>query len=154
MTELPMNPFAWPFRSQFLFGAVVPAECGDKAAQRLWWIAFRDIVQDVFGAVALTKTDRADARIAEVVDECYELFLDLDADEHQIEFPIVYASAKAGLASLTRPANGTMPDGTDLRPLMTTIMNTIPALVGHASAVALLVKRGGWMEHRHDQAPV
>src|SRR6201995_4539327 len=58
----------------------------------------------------INKVDRADARIAEVVDETYELFLDLDADEHQIEFPIVYASAKAGRASLTRPEDGGMPD--------------------------------------------
>ena len=50
--------------------------------------------------LVINKVDRPDARIAEVVDEAYELFLDLDADEHQIEFPIVYASAKAGRASL------------------------------------------------------
>ena len=42
--------------------------------------------------LVVNKVDRPDARIAEVVDETYELFLDLDADEHQIEFPIVYAS--------------------------------------------------------------
>ena len=60
--------------------------------------------------LVINKVDRPDARIAEVVDETYELFLDLDADEHQIEFPIVYASAKAGRASLTRPDDGGMPD--------------------------------------------
>src|SRR5258708_14648902 len=46
------------------------------------------------------KVDRPDARVAEVVDEVYELFLDLDADEQQIDFPIVYCNAKAGVASL------------------------------------------------------
>src|SRR5690242_2900830 len=56
--------------------------------------------------VVVNKVDRPDARIAEVVDETYELFLDLDADESQIEFPIVYASAKAGRASLNRPDDG------------------------------------------------
>ena len=56
--------------------------------------------------LVINKVDRSDARIAEVVDETYELFLDLDAAEEQIEFPIVYASAKAGRASLTRPADG------------------------------------------------
>ena len=61
--------------------------------------------------LVINKVDRPDARIAEVVDETYELFLDLDADEHQIEFPIVYASAKAGRASLERPDDGAMPDG-------------------------------------------
>ncbi len=55
---------------------------------------------------SINKVDRPDARIAEVVDETYELFLDLDADEDQIEFPIVYCQAKAGQASLTRPGDG------------------------------------------------
>src|ERR1700724_831805 len=50
--------------------------------------------------LVVNKVDRSDARVAEVVDEVYELFLDLDADEHQIEFPIVYCNAKAGIASL------------------------------------------------------
>ncbi len=77
--------------------------------------------------LCINKVDRPDSRIGEVVDEVYELFMDLDADESQIEFPIVYASAKAGLASLTRPADGTLPDSTDLEPLFKTIMETIPA---------------------------
>src|SRR5206468_9591991 len=64
--------------------------------------------------LVINKVDRPDARIAEVVDETYELFLDLDADEHQIEFPIIYASAKAGRASLERPKDGVMPDSPDL----------------------------------------
>jgi GTP-binding protein TypA/BipA len=77
--------------------------------------------------LVINKVDRPDARIADVVDETYELFLDLDADEHQIEFPIVYASAKAGRASLERPENGVMPDSPDLQPLFDTIMTAIPA---------------------------
>jgi GTP-binding protein len=77
--------------------------------------------------LVINKVDRPDSRIAEVVDEAYELFLDLDADEHQIEFPIVYASAKAGRASLNRPGNGEMPDSPNLEPLFDTIMKTVPA---------------------------
>src|ERR1700683_951826 len=50
--------------------------------------------------LVVNKVDRPDARIDEVVDEVYELFIDLDADEEQIEFPIVYTNAKAGWASL------------------------------------------------------
>ncbi len=67
--------------------------------------------------LVINKVDRPDARIAEVVDACYELFLDLDATEDQIEFPIVYASARAGRASLNRPEDGTLPDSADLEPL-------------------------------------
>jgi GTP-binding protein len=75
----------------------------------------------------VNKVDRSDARIGAVVDETYELFLDLDADEHQIEFPIIYASAKAGRASLDRPKDGGMPDSADLRPLFETLLTTVPA---------------------------
>ncbi|HEY5017792.1 MAG TPA: translational GTPase TypA, partial [Streptosporangiaceae bacterium] len=77
--------------------------------------------------LVINKVDRPDARIAEVVDACYELFLDLDASEEQIEFPIVYASARAGRASLIRPADGEMPDSPDLEPLFTTIRAAVPA---------------------------
>jgi GTP-binding protein len=77
--------------------------------------------------LVINKVDRPDARIAEVVDETYELFFDLDADEHQIEFPIVYASAKAGRASLNRPEDGGMPDSENLVPLFHTLLDTVPA---------------------------
>ncbi len=72
--------------------------------------------------LVVNKVDRPDARIAEVVDEVYELFLDLDAREDQIEFPIVYTNAKAGWASLTE---GT--EGQDLKPLMDLLVEHVPA---------------------------
>ncbi len=77
--------------------------------------------------LVVNKVDRSDARIAEVVDEVYELFFDLDATEEQIDFPVVYASAKAGRASLQRPADATMPDSDDLEPLFQTLVQTVPA---------------------------
>ncbi len=77
--------------------------------------------------LVINKVDRPDARIAEVVDACYELFLDLDATEEQIEFPIVYASARAGRASLTKPDDGTLPDSADLEPLFEVIRQHVPA---------------------------
>ncbi|MCW2547989.1 MAG: typA, partial [Mycobacterium sp.] len=76
--------------------------------------------------LVINKVDRPDARIAEVVDETYELFLDLDADEKQIEFPIIYASARAGRASTNRPEDGGMPDSENLEPLFQVLLNTIP----------------------------
>src|SRR4029077_7285061 len=72
--------------------------------------------------LVVNKVDRPDARIGEVIDEVYELFLDLDADESQIDFPIVYTNAKAGWAALTE---GT--EGTDLAPLMDLLIEHIPA---------------------------
>jgi GTP-binding protein len=77
--------------------------------------------------LVVNKVDRPDARIGEVIDETYELFLDLDATEHQIEFPIVYASAKAGRASLNRPDDGGLPDSPDLEPLFATLLAAAPA---------------------------
>ena len=77
--------------------------------------------------LVINKVDRPDSRIAEVVDETYELFLDLDAKENQIEFPIVYASAKNGRASTNRPDDGGLPDKENLDELFETIYNTIPA---------------------------
>src|SRR6516164_11566461 len=84
--------------------------------------------------LVVNKVDRADARIAEVVDACYELFIDLDATEDQIEFPIVYASARAGRASLTRPADGDMPGSPDLEPLFETLRATVPPPAYHPGA--------------------
>src|SRR5436309_10859724 len=76
--------------------------------------------------LVVNKVDRPDARIAEVVDACYALFIDLDATEEQIEFPIVYASARAGRASLTRPADGELPDSENLEPLFDVLRETVP----------------------------
>jgi GTP-binding protein len=72
--------------------------------------------------VALNKIDRGDARPAEVLDAVYELFMDLGADEHQIEFPVLYTNAKAGTAT-SDPA---VP-GTDLRPLLDTLVAVTPS---------------------------
>src|SRR6188472_2703046 len=72
--------------------------------------------------LVVNKVDRPDARIAEVVDEVYELFLDLDATEEQIEFPIVYCNARAGRASLSESSLAE-----DLAPLLDLLLEHIPA---------------------------
>src|SRR5688500_9969167 len=72
--------------------------------------------------LVVNKVDRPDARIGEVVNEVYELFLDLDASDEQIEFPVVYTNARAGWASLTEGE-----EGTDLSPLLELMLERIPA---------------------------
>ncbi len=72
--------------------------------------------------LVVNKVDRPDARIAEVIDEVYELFLDLDADSDQIDFPIVYTNAKAGWASLEEGV-----EGETLDPLLNLMLEKIPA---------------------------
>ncbi len=79
--------------------------------------------------LVINKTDRSDSRIDAVVNETYDLFIDLADDSmvNVLEFPIIYASARAGKASLTKPADGTVPDSENLRPLFETILKTVPA---------------------------
>jgi len=83
--------------------------------------------------LCINKVDRPDSRIATVVDETYELFMDLLDDASMatglLDFPIVYASARAGRASLTRPEDGGMPDEATLEALFAAILETIPAPV-------------------------
>ncbi len=74
--------------------------------------------------LCVNKVDRPDARIKDVLDEIYELFLDLDADESQIEFPIAYTNARAGWAATEEGV-----EGTDLRPLLDLLVERIPAPV-------------------------
>ncbi len=87
----------------------------------------------------VNKTDRPDARIDEVVEETHDLLLGLASDLHDtvpdldidgiLELPIIYASGRAGIASLNKPADGTMPEGDNLEPLFGAIMKYIPAPV-------------------------
>ena len=79
--------------------------------------------------LVINKTDRSDSRIEAVVNETYDLFIDLadDSMTHVLDFPIVYASARAGRASLNRPPDGSVPDSENLRPLFETILKTVPA---------------------------
>ena len=79
--------------------------------------------------VVINKMDRRDARPAEVLDEVYDLFIDLDATEEQIEFPVIYANAKAGTASLDPAA-----PGRDLRPLLDAVAERIPPPRGDAAS--------------------
>jgi GTP-binding protein len=72
--------------------------------------------------LVVNKVDRPDARIAEVVEEVYELFIDLDADSDQIDFPIVYTNARTGWAALEEGV-----EGTDLSPLLDLMLERIPA---------------------------
>jgi len=85
----------------------------------------------------VNKTDRADARIDEVVEETHDLLLGLASDIHEdvpdldvdsiLDLPVIYASGRAGRASLNKPADGTMPDNEDLEPLFGSILANIPA---------------------------
>jgi GTP-binding protein len=72
--------------------------------------------------VVINKIDRSDARAAEVLDEVYDLFIDLDATEDQLDFPVLYTNARAGTATTDLKV-----EGTTLEPLFETILSTVPA---------------------------
>src|SRR6202022_2183473 len=84
--------------------------------------------------VVINKIDRADARIQEVLNEVYDLFIDLDATEDQIDFPVIYTNAKAGIAKLS-----TEDESTDLRPLFETILKHIPQPSGNRESILQLL---------------
>src|SRR5262245_60808274 len=111
-------------------GIVLLVDASEGPLPQTRFVLRKALNADLPVVLVVNKVDRADARIAEVVDETYELFLDL-LDEHHsqdaLDFPVVYASAKAGRASLEQPKDGGLPDSLDLEPLFRTILETIPA---------------------------
>ena len=111
-------------------GIVLLVDASEGPLPQTRFVLRKALNADMPVVLVVNKVDRGDARIEEVVDETYELFLDL-LDEHHsqdaLDFPVVYASAKAGRASLEMPPNGGLPDSPDLEPLFRTILDTIPA---------------------------
>ncbi len=113
-------------------GIVLLVDASEGPLPQTRFVLRKALNADMPVVLVVNKVDRSDARISEVVDETYELFMDLLDDSHSqdaLDFPVVYASAKAGRASTTMPENGGMPDSEDLEPLFRTIIETIPAPV-------------------------
>ncbi|WP_122818758.1 translational GTPase TypA [Nocardioides pantholopis] len=113
-------------------GIVLLVDASEGPLPQTRFVLRKALNADMPVVLVVNKVDRNDARIAEVVDETYELFMDLLDDSHSqeaLDFPVVYASGKAGIASTEQPENGTLPEGKDLEPLFRTIMDTIPAPV-------------------------
>ncbi|WP_436700564.1 translational GTPase TypA [Nocardioides sp. BYT-33-1] len=111
-------------------GIVLLVDASEGPLPQTRFVLRKALNADMPVILVVNKTDRGDARIDEVVDETYELFMDLLDESHSqdaLDFPVVYASGKAGIASLEKPENGTLPDGDGLEPLFRTILETIPA---------------------------
>jgi GTP-binding protein len=115
-------------------GIVLLVDASEGPLPQTRFVLRKALNADLPVVLVVNKVDRSDARIAEVVDETYELFMDLLDESHSqdaLDFPVVYASAKAGRASMTMPENGTMPNSDNLEPLFQTIVDAIPAPVFH-----------------------
>lgn len=111
-------------------GIVLLVDASEGPLPQTRFVLRKALNADMPVVLVVNKTDRGDARISEVVDETYELFMDLLDESHSqdaLDFPVVYASARAGKASLEQPENGAVPDSEDLEPLFRTILETIPA---------------------------
>jgi GTP-binding protein TypA/BipA len=113
-------------------GIVLLVDASEGPLPQTRFVLRKALNADMPVVLVVNKVDRQDARIAEVVDETYELFMDLLDESHSqdaLDFPVVFASAKAGRASLEMPENGGLPDSPDLEPLFKTILEAIPAPV-------------------------
>ena len=86
--------------------------------------------------VVINKIDRPDARVQEVLNEIYDLFIDLDAEEDQLDFPVLYCVAKQGTATTDMNV-----PGTDLQPLFEAIVSTIPPATGDPEASLQILER-------------
>jgi GTP-binding protein len=111
-------------------GVVLLVDASEGPLPQTRFVLRKALAKKLPVVLVVNKVDRPDARIVDVVDETYELFLDLldtDAAADSLDFPVVYASARAGRASLTQPKDGELPEESDLEPLFRTIIETIPA---------------------------
>jgi len=131
-TELKINIVDTPGHADFggeveralmmVDGVVLLVDASEGPLPQTRFVLRKALALDLPVILVVNKIDRPDARISAVVDEVYELFLDLDAQDHQIEFPIVYCSAKAGTATLDLTE-----EGTDLQPLFRVLAEQVPA---------------------------
>ena len=103
-------------------GVVLLVDASEGPLPQTRFVLRKALDADLPVVLVINKIDRADARIDEVVSEVEDLFLDIEADEHQIDFPIVYTVARDGQATLDLDT-----PGTDLKPLFDTILERVPA---------------------------
>jgi len=102
-------------------GVLLLVDAAEGPRPQTRFVLRKALQADLSIVLVINKIDRPDARIKEVIDEVYELFLDLDASEDQINFPIIYTDARAGIAALTPDM-----DGNDLIPFFETVIESVP----------------------------
>ena len=103
-------------------GVMLLVDASEGPLPQTRFVLRKAMERDLPVVLVVNKIDRSDARIPEVIDETYELFLDLDAHDHQIEFPIVYTDARKGTATLDLDE-----PGVDLQPLFEALLEHVPA---------------------------
>jgi GTP-binding protein len=111
-------------------GAILLVDASEGPLPQTRFVLKKALARRIPVILVINKIDRADARIEEVINEVYDLFIDLDATEEQIEFPILYTNAKRGAAH-RKPRD----DSADLGPLFETILTEIPGPEGDDGAI-------------------
>ncbi len=112
-------------------GVLLLVDAAEGPMPQTRYVLSKALDQGLPAVVVINKVDRSDARIDEVVDEIYQLFFDLDADDRHIEFPIISSIARFGRAMV---GTGIPGEDSDLTPLLDTIVETIPAPSGDPTA--------------------
>ena len=108
-------------------GVVLLVDASEGPLPQTRFVLSKALAAGLKPVLVINKIDRPDARPQEVLDEVYDLFIDLDAEEHQLDFPVVYTNGKAGTATMDLAV-----PGTDLMPLFNTIVSAIPPAAGEA----------------------
>src|SRR3954454_12143081 len=110
-------------------GVMLLVDASEGPLPQTRYVLMKALEANLKPIVLINKIDRPDARAPEVLNEIYDLFIDLEAQEDQLDFPVLYAVAKAGIAKKTLED-----PSTDLRPLFDAIVETIPAPKGAPEA--------------------
>ncbi len=110
-------------------GVLLLVDAAEGPMPQTKFVLKKALAQNLQPIVVINKIDRADQRITQVVDEVYELFFELGANDAQLDFPIIYAAARDGVAKRAMEQ-----EAVDLQPLFAAIIGTIPAPVGDSSA--------------------
>src|SRR5688572_15879207 len=112
-------------------GVLLLVDAAEGPLPQTRYVLSKAVAADLPAVVVLNKVDRSDARAEEVLDEIYQLFMDLEVPDHHIDFPVVSAIARAGraVAGVGVPA-----EDADLRPLLDAIVRTVPAPMGDPGA--------------------
>src|SRR5262245_59412615 len=112
-------------------GVLLLVDAAEGPLPQTRYVLSKAVAADLPSVVVINKVDRSDARPAEVLDEVYQLFLDLEVPDHHIEFPVVSTVAREGRAML---GVGMPPADADLSALLDTLVHTVPAPMGDAAA--------------------
>ena len=119
---------------QMVQGVLLLVDAAESVMPQTRFVLRKALELDLHCVVVINKIDRKDARVQEVVDETFDLFIDLGASDRQAEFPVLYTNAKAGTATLDLAV-----PGSDLEPLFTTIVKHVPEAPAEEGAFQMLI---------------